>query len=349
MKFRIQFAQQVVGAFVLFGMLSVAVVLILMGINQRWFASNTTFHSLFPTGEGLTKGMVIKLRGFEIGKVKDIVLNPANRVNVIFEIYDEYLEKVRPNSVLQLASSPIGLGGGLNFLPGKNTLPPLPPDTLIPSSETPYGRDLIARGLVDRPEGTDEISGILARVGPLLDNLNGILAQVDQGLAVRSSGDGLMAEIYDLVAGLNATLLSVEELISTATPRIDPILGDVNSMTGNFARLSEELADARGLIPKLLDPKGTIAQLLDDDNVLFNDLRGLLAGLDRTLSEVNAIVRYVNTQTPALTGILEGGRQTLRQTQDVLEGVSNNPLLRGGITPRREQGSTWASSREEDL
>lgn len=158
-----------------------------------------------------------------------------------------------------------------------------------------------------------------------------------------------MAEIYDLVAGLNATLLSVEELISTATPRIDPILGDVNSMTGNFARLSEELADARGLIPKLLDPKGTIAQLLDDDNVLFNDLRGLLAGLDRTLSEVNAIVRYVNTQTPALTGILEGGRQTLRQTQDVLEGVSNNPLLRGGITPRREQGSTWASSREEDL
>ncbi len=47
MKFKIRFADQIVGLFLLVGVLGVAAILILIGINQRWFAKNYYFTSRF--------------------------------------------------------------------------------------------------------------------------------------------------------------------------------------------------------------------------------------------------------------------------------------------------------------
>jgi len=63
MKFRIRFAQQVVGVFVLVAILFVAIVVVSMGANQRWFARNYTYYSVFPTAEGLSVGMSLPRRG----------------------------------------------------------------------------------------------------------------------------------------------------------------------------------------------------------------------------------------------------------------------------------------------
>ncbi len=54
--------------------------------------------------------MPIMLKGFEIGKISRISLNDQNEVDVRFSVEDTYYDRVQPNSVLELTSSPIGLG-----------------------------------------------------------------------------------------------------------------------------------------------------------------------------------------------------------------------------------------------
>ncbi len=120
MKLKIRFAEQIVGSFLLVAILGVVAILVLIGINQRWFARNYIFTSRFASADGLTVGMPIMLKGFDIGKITRISLNEQDEVDVQFLVEDTYYDRVRPNSVLQLVSSPIGLGVSLKFIPGKD-------------------------------------------------------------------------------------------------------------------------------------------------------------------------------------------------------------------------------------
>jgi ABC-type transporter Mla subunit MlaD len=75
---------------------ALATILILMGINQRWFAQNYLFTTKLRNAVGLSQGMAIKFKGFDIGKVTDFSFNSEeDMVDVTVEIFDTYYEQVR--------------------------------------------------------------------------------------------------------------------------------------------------------------------------------------------------------------------------------------------------------------
>jgi phospholipid/cholesterol/gamma-HCH transport system substrate-binding protein len=170
MKFKIRFAEQVVGIFVLLAIVAVAAILIFVGVNQRWFARNYHFTSRFETGGGLAVGMPIMLKGFEIGKVSRVSLNEDNQVDIEFSIQDTYYGKVLPYSILELTSSPIGLGVTLKFHPGAKGGPPVEEGSFIPSLDIPEGRALVEQELVVIPRGEDVIGSVIAKVNPILED-----------------------------------------------------------------------------------------------------------------------------------------------------------------------------------
>ena len=140
MKFRIRYADQLVGVFLLLAVLAIAVILVFLGINQRWFAKDYQFRSRFDSASGLSVGMPIMLKGFEIGKIERIELNDDNQVDVLFSVQDTYYDKVLPNSVLELTSSPIGLGVTLNFYPAPGRDSRSPSSRSSPPSTCPRVR-----------------------------------------------------------------------------------------------------------------------------------------------------------------------------------------------------------------
>ena len=133
MKFRVRFAHQIVGIFVLLAILAVAAILILLGINQRWFAKDYHYWSVFKSAGGISVGMPIRLKGFEIGKISSMSLTKDNLVEIEFFIMDTYYDKVLPNSVLELSSNPLGLGAACSFTPARvrrNLYPSFPTSPL---------------------------------------------------------------------------------------------------------------------------------------------------------------------------------------------------------------------------
>mgnify|MGYP006295365025 CR=1 FL=1 len=351
MKFRIRFADQVVGIFVLVALAALAAILILMGANQRWFAQNYQYRSKFASGTGLSVGMAISLKGFQVGKVTDITLNEENDVDVTFEIYDTYFEKVRPNSVLELTSNPLGLGGGLNFHPGANRMDPLPENSFIPSLDFPSGRELVARGLVAIPEGHDAVNSILNKVEEVLDNLNETLVPIQSLIrtvdgALSGTSEGPLA---DMIVDIDSLIAELSTLIRDTRGSIAGVLANVEGITGNLEQTTAGLTDPTGIVTKVLDPKGSLAKILDDDYVLFDQIEQILRGLNETVAELKEFTGFINKSQPQISGILEKGREALDEGKDVLEGLRNNPLLRGGITDVKDQTTTFQSYRDEEF
>lgn len=359
MKFRINHAQQVVGFFLLAAVVALVAVLVFMGANQRWFARNYTFFSRFSSAEGITTGMSVKLKGFEIGKVSRVQLNSFNRVRVEIAIYEDYYAKIRPDSVLELAVSPIGIGGGtMNLLPGMNMLPPAEEFTFIPSSESTLGRSLLAQGLVDKPLNNEALAGIIAQIEPLLievrstaEGVTRLLGNVNDAVEGKSGNQVamLLGEVQKTLATVDQVLSSTGANTNTLLVSSQDLLANLNGITGNIEHLTSQIQDPKGLVPKLLDPQGSLKTLLDDKNALYDQLTQILTQVNSTLSEVKGLAGYLNRSTPQISGLMEDTKSALRKTDDVLTGLSNNPLLKDGIPQKKAQTSTLRGSRDEEF
>lgn len=364
-----KFLNQIVGLFILLGLLGLAVAIVLIGANQRWLQKRYSFYTLFRNGAGVEAGMPITLKGFEIGKVQRVTFIAETReVRVDFDVFENYYRSVvLENSVIEHATSPIGIGGGLFFHPGKPqepVKPPVPEGSLIVSMDTKEGRDLVRKGLVDREGGDDSIGALIAQASPILESLNGVLYNVQEMTLVLENafkGDrgtqigALLADVDALVASLDriatgrdagpagAILRNVKTSTDTLAGTIDRTAAQASLLMGDLQKLAHNIeaitADPTGLVPKLLDPKGSLKTLLDDNNALYDQVLAMVKSLAGIVAELEGFARFVTDSTPQISTILG-------QTENVLEGVSNNPLLRGGISERKTQEPTFSTTRD---
>jgi len=372
MKFRIRFADQVVGLFVIIAALALAAIVILGGINQRWFSKNYHYNSRFYSGSGLSVGMGITFKGFTVGKVSKISLNDDNLVDIDFYIYDTFYEKVKENTILELTSSPIGLGGGLIIHPGNGVGAPLPENSFIPSRDFPEAQRLIEDELVDIPKGDDTVTKLIGSVDPIIGQVSVLMNSVNTLIAQLNGSDSkaalgpvatLLRELKSTLSAVTDTVKQVNEVLSgtqsrafelmdgvkTITDDVQGITTDVKTITGNIAQTTEALTDPTGIVQKLIDPKGSIATILNDDDALYDQINGILSTVNELLGELKSVTSYLNDSTPQISAIIEQGRNTLTEANQVLEGVKNNPLISGGITQQKIQPVTRENFRDEDF
>jgi phospholipid/cholesterol/gamma-HCH transport system substrate-binding protein len=358
MRFRIKFADQIVGLFILLAILGIITALILLGANQRWFKKNYRFYTKFRSGSGLKVGMPITLKGFEIGKVDRIKLDPRTReVTMNFHIYEEYYDHiVLENSVIELAISPIGIGGGLLFYPGKPTLPPRLPleeGSYIPSLDFTEGIEIVRQGLVEREARDDTIGALMTNVGPILEKVDTILFSVNElavSLEAAISGDQ-ENQLGSLLSSTDTLLTDIDRIVTGQdTGPMGNILTNVSSTTNvledSIVKITRDLTTLAQDLRKIT---GNIEEMtsLDEDNPLYRDVDAILERIKGIIGELQEFAGFITGTSPQITGILEESRSTLTKTQDVLEALKNNPLLRGGVPKVREQPTPFKGYRDE--
>jgi phospholipid/cholesterol/gamma-HCH transport system substrate-binding protein len=181
-----------------------------------------------------------------------------------------------------------------------------------------------------------------------------VLEEIDLTVvSIRRLTDALNRDLQGQGSGpLSSTLKDVagaaHEVAGTAR-EVNAIAARLEAIAANLEKLSAGLSDPTGLAKRLLDPKGSLATLLDDDNRLYEQINGSLEELRAVIAQLAEFTRFVNSAQPQILGLLEQGRTTLDQGQDVLEAVKNNPLLRGGVPARPEQPTTFQGFRDEDF
>lgn len=322
MKFKIRHADQIVGILAITAILALVFTIFLLGSRQRWFARDYQYVTTFESASGFSAGMPVLYKGFTIGKINQISLNDTDMVEISFVIFDIYNNRVREGSVVELLINPLGLGNQFLFHPGTGETI-LAEGSHIPRSNSPEGLSYIAMGKVIIPRRDDTISNIIAQVNPFLVQLNETLSIVNG--AIGGSGSGPLADTMT-----NATAISNELAASMGS-----ILDDISSITANLEKLSEALSDPRGLVPTLVDPDGR----------LFESIEKSLQSVEGTLNNLEDSSEILKFQFPQLARLIEDIRIAIVQGQDVLEGLRNNPLIRGGIPERGNMNPSAANSQ----
>lgn len=346
MKFHIRHAEKVSGLFVIIAALALCGVVFFLGANQRWFGRDYDYTASFDSASGLSVGMAINLKGFKLGKITRLRLTETNKVEASLVIFDTYIDKARSGSVLELVTSPIGLGTTLLLHPGLGA-GILAEGTALPTLDSEEGHRLVEAGLVDIPPRDDTVTSILSSVGPLLENFNKAVVTLNKtlleaNLALAGKSEGPLGQTLDNAASATARLGPV---LDKAVAIEDSVMG----ITSNLAALTDAMRDPTGLVPRLLDPKGSVKTFLDDQNALYDSIMASVRGAQASIRSVQAMTASLNAQMPSVAEAIQEAQATIKKAQDVLESLRNNPLLKGGVPKAAEQTQLYQSLREGEF
>ncbi|GHV29169.1 hypothetical protein AGMMS4952_14470 [Spirochaetia bacterium] len=348
MKFRIKHADKIVGLFIIVALGIVIFAILMIGSKHRWFARDGLYRTYFESASGLSTNMSVQYKGFTIGNVKKIDLNAEDKVEVYFTIYDTYLDRVREGSLVELRSSPIGLGGSqLIFYPGVAGTPM--EGDIIYNINSDEGKLLIENGLAFVPNQDDSITIIVNRVNTLLGNINGMVTQLRNAFrGADTLGTPDSTPLGGIVTGVQGAVKDASSLIRNVDGSLEPILMDVDEV---IAKLNEILTQAQSLLgdlkvvtTELANPDSLVLTALSTDGAIYTNIEKSLGALAGTLTNIEATAAYLPAQVmPQVMGLITEVREALISVEDVLTGLRNNPLLKNGI-PEKVQGGTGGTS-----
>lgn len=337
MKFRIRFADQIVGVFIILAILSVVLIIVILGSSQRWFARSYTYKTSFDSAVGLSPNMAVQYKGFAIGKVKSFKLTADDRVEVTFVIHDTYIDRVKQGSLVEVSVSPIGLGNQFRFYPGLGT-ELLEEGDLVPSVRSPEAQALIQRGLTYLPSLDDSVTLLLKRI-------NGVLAEVENalwGTDTTTLGRTLIG-MEETVAEVKETVTSVKVLPGTVNQTLDTILGQIKPILADINRIS---TDINQVTEKLSAPEGMVSHVLDGEGTVYTNLESSIKSLSKVLQNLDKTTSYLPGDMPQVASLLTEIRTTVKTAEDVLLALSNNPLLKRGIPAQVQVQSSGTNPRD---
>jgi phospholipid/cholesterol/gamma-HCH transport system substrate-binding protein len=329
MKFSIRFADKIVGTLVVLAIAMLIVVIFMLGKSQRWFTKDYQYKSYFNSARGLSVNMNVQYKGFTVGHVKKIILADDDMVEVRFSIFEEHSHRVREGSIVELQSSPIGLGNSFVFYPGKGKKV-LDEGSVIPEINSLQAVMLIKTGFADAPVNEDSVGNIINQVTVLIETLNQSLGKIlgDAEIAI----GGVSNVIQDISGQLNPILNNVESLTGGLNNQVPPVLTNVKTLTDQLAA-----------------PQGTVMTILDNNGPVLSGLTDLLNSITAILGNLERVIEFVPAQLPQIAILLSELHTALAEAQKMIIAINNNPLIKGGIPEQKETGPGAAAPRDLDF
>jgi phospholipid/cholesterol/gamma-HCH transport system substrate-binding protein len=329
MKFSIRFADKIVGTLVVLAIAMLIVVIFMLGKSQRWFAKDYQYKSFFNSARGLSVNMNVQYKGFTIGHVKKIILADDDTVEVRFTIFEEHSHRVRDGSIVELQSSPIGLGNSFVFYPGKGKKV-LDEGSIIPELNSLQAAMLIKTGLADVPVNEDSIGNIINQVTMLIETINQSLGKILGNAEVAIGG--------------------VSDVIQNISGQLNPILNNVETLTGGLnTQVPPVLSNVKTLTDQLAAPQGTVMKILDDNGPVLTNLTDVLNSITTIMGSLEKAIDFVPAQLPQVALLLSNLQSALVEAEKMIIAINNNPLLKGGVPELKETGPGAATPRDLDF
>ena len=341
MKFRIKYADQIVGTLSLLAIAALIFILFLIGSKQKWFVPKHPYYTIVNSASNVSEGMAIQYKGFGIGKVTKIELDEKDQVVVNFYISDEYIDRITEGSILELVVNPIGLGSSLIFHQGISSTV-IEDNSLIPEKVSDEGKNNIASRRVIITEQADSITAIFNSVAELINNVN-LLVNDLNGILDGTKNESPLSET---ISEIN-TILNQFSLFLAGDDSI-PLSKIVDNLNVPINKLNKILTDVNGVVNQFQDTQGLIPKLLESEESQ-GAIDSLFTSLNQTINDINSISASLGNNMPQITVILTQVQTLIKQIQDVVVALKNNPLIKGNTTERAEQTSATPKLREESF
>jgi phospholipid/cholesterol/gamma-HCH transport system substrate-binding protein len=273
---QVQWSQLKVGVLVIVALCALTALVFLMSgsTGGGFLAGKITIISYFENSAGLKIGAPVNLEGVTIGTVKYIRIVPQRKltpVQVTMRVGKQYAPALHTDSRSSLET--IGVLGDtvVNIDSKFATGPPFQNDGEMKTTETPNLSDVIKSS-----QGTiEQLNTILAKVDNLVDSLN--------------SGKGSIGQLINDPTLYNKALLAVNQ-IQALVDGLANGKGSIGKLVADdtlYKRLDDAVGHLQNISAQLDEGKGTAGKLLKDET-LYNNLKQSSQSLNQLLADINS-------------------------------------------------------------
>jgi phospholipid/cholesterol/gamma-HCH transport system substrate-binding protein len=224
---------------------------------QLRFQSEKTYTAQFANVSGLEGGNFVRIAGVEVGKVKDISIQPDTTVLVKFTAADSAVLTEGTRAAIRFAD----LVGGryVSLEEGAGGVKRLHPGDTIPLSRTEPALDLDALIGGFRP--------LFRALDP--EQVNKLTGQL---IAAFQGQGGTIGSFLSQAAALTNTLADRDQLIGQVVVNLNSVLGSLSGQSAQFAKTVDSLA-------QLVDGLNARKQDVSNGVAFANAAAGSIAGL----------------------------------------------------------------------
>src|SRR5271154_2335869 len=271
----VQWSQLKVGVLVIVAVAAlIALIFLMTGSTGGFLQGKIVLRSYFENAAGLKEGAPVNLEGYTVGTVTKIGIVPARKltpVEVTFKVGAKYRDAVRTDSTSSLETIGV-LGDTVVDINSKTaTGPPVQNGAELKTNETPNLSDVIKSS-----QGTiEQLNVILAKVDNLVDSMNagkGTIGQLINDPTLYNKAVSAVNEIKTMADQISSGKGTIGKLIAD-----DTLYNRFNDTVGHVDNITKEVDAGHGSIGKMLK-----------DDTLYNNLKQSSESLNKILADVNS-------------------------------------------------------------
>ena len=271
----------------------------LKGLNV--FQTNKPYYAIYDDIDGLQIGSSIRLNGFNVGMVNNIILNSDNNLVVTLNI--DGLDNIPENSICKIVNQDLMGTKGVSLILGQSNSFASSGDTLLGSVENSL---------------QDEVN---AQILPLKNKAEGLIGSVDSLLTIvaavlnkntRNSLSNSIKSLDETFAILSKTMVKIDSMVYDNDARVSKVLSNLESITTN-------LNDSNSGIKPILYNLSSISDTLSNAN--FGSL----------VNNINTISNNINSGSGSLTKLMNDEKlynnleKSTSELAELIEDIKNNP------------------------
>ena len=271
----------------------------LKGLNV--FQTNKPYYAIYDDIDGLQIGSSIRLNGFNVGMVNNIILNSDNNLVVTLNI--DGLENIPENSICKIVNQDLMGTKGVSLILGQS-------NSFASSGDTLLGR--VENSLQDE---------VNAQILPLKNKAEGLIGSVDSLLTIvtavlnkntRNSLSNSIKSLDETFAILSKTMVKIDSMVYDNDARVSKVLSNLESITTN-------LNDSNSGIKPILYNLSSISDTLSNAN--FGSL----------VNNINIISNNINSGSGSLTKLMNDEKlynnleKSTSELAELIEDIKNNP------------------------
>lgn len=264
------------------------------------FSSYKIFYAVYDNVEGLSASAPVTLNGLGVGKVSNIQINNEGKLVVEVQVKTDF--PISATSHLQIYEP--------GFIGGKQIaiVPDLANSTLAINGDTLQNETRL--GILSK--AGDQLAPLQSKVEHTIVSADSLLTNFNTLLDTKNKENisAAVAELTQTMKTLNQASKTLNNMLASNQQNIDGMMNNLNITAGNFAKISDSLAQADlgkavknlegtlnnidKMIAEMNSGQGSVGKLIKDEE-LYNNLSGASKELELLLQDVRLHpTRYVN-------------------------------------------------------
>ena len=245
------------------------IVVLIYGINYlkglNILDKNRIFHAKYDNIDGLLKGSVISLNGFNVGIVSNISLQSDNSLLVSVKINEDF--DVPANSILKISNQDLMGTKGISVILGNSDLLAKNNDTLIAEIENSL---------------QDEVN---KQILPLKNKAEGLISSVDSLMVIFTSvlNTDARKNLASSFKNLDETFILMSESMKELNKLVVTNEKNISNSIKNFESITGKISDNNESIENILKKMSSIS-----DSVSSKDIGDIIKNLNNITNKISA-------------------------------------------------------------